>query len=356
MAVTKPDPDPERRLPGVPDRRGTLAAAEGGPRTNSRRNSARSFPACAGSPGQRSDRWQIKASSPWQPTFVRDVAISIPAPSQRNRKIIMKCGSHSARCCHRQRRVQPGHDAGRLKAVRIERTTFTHAGRSNRTMSDSSRARSKMISRPSADTSKSPMANSRPRLVSCRSRPVSRSTAQNSLCETSPFMTTSASSPPRKARRLAPRVRIELRQIEWHAVRAYRLHRKRRADVRARIDEKLSSLGDQVGSVEYSWTSGTGVPPPTGILKRRGSQSRLAAMANQCPSAQHRSGARLLVEGGDGHRIAWCWEGNASVHWNQAANQIAHANGLSMSANSRLLAVLNVAMADTAFTIWTAKR
>ncbi len=54
--------------------------------------------------------------------------------------------------------------------------------------------------------------------------------------------------------------------------------------------------------------------------------------------------------------LAPFWEGNASVHWNQAANQIARANHLSLSASSRLLAVLNIAMADTAFTIWTAKR
>ena len=54
--------------------------------------------------------------------------------------------------------------------------------------------------------------------------------------------------------------------------------------------------------------------------------------------------------------LAPFWEGNASVHWNQAANQIARANQLSISASNRLLAVLNIAMADTAFTIWTAKR
>lgn len=54
--------------------------------------------------------------------------------------------------------------------------------------------------------------------------------------------------------------------------------------------------------------------------------------------------------------LAPFWEGNASVHWNQAANQIARANGLSMSDSNRLFAVLNVAMADTAFTIWSAKR
>jgi hypothetical protein len=54
--------------------------------------------------------------------------------------------------------------------------------------------------------------------------------------------------------------------------------------------------------------------------------------------------------------LAPFWEGNASVHWNQAANQIARANHLSTSDSNRLLAVLNVAMADTALTIWSAKR
>jgi membrane-associated phospholipid phosphatase len=54
--------------------------------------------------------------------------------------------------------------------------------------------------------------------------------------------------------------------------------------------------------------------------------------------------------------LAPFWEGNASVHWNQAANQIARARGLSMSDSNRLLALLNIAMADTAFTIWSAKR
>jgi hypothetical protein len=54
--------------------------------------------------------------------------------------------------------------------------------------------------------------------------------------------------------------------------------------------------------------------------------------------------------------LAPFWEGNASVHWNQAANQIARANHLSISDSNRLLAVLNIAMADAAFTIWSAKR
>ena len=54
--------------------------------------------------------------------------------------------------------------------------------------------------------------------------------------------------------------------------------------------------------------------------------------------------------------LALFWDGNASVHWNQAANQIAKANHLSMSDASRLFAVLNIAMADTAFTTWTGKR
>jgi hypothetical protein len=54
--------------------------------------------------------------------------------------------------------------------------------------------------------------------------------------------------------------------------------------------------------------------------------------------------------------LALFWEGNATVHWNQAANQIARANHLSMSRSNRLLAVLNIAMADTAFTTWSGKR
>ena len=54
--------------------------------------------------------------------------------------------------------------------------------------------------------------------------------------------------------------------------------------------------------------------------------------------------------------LAPFWEGNASVHWNQAANQIARANHLSMSRSNRLLAILNIAMADTAITTWSAKR
>jgi hypothetical protein len=58
----------------------------------------------------------------------------------------------------------------------------------------------------------------------------------------------------------------------------------------------------------------------------------------------------------DQSALAVFWEGNASVHWNQAANQIARAEHLSMSDSNRLLAVLNIAMADTAFTTWSAKR
>ena len=54
--------------------------------------------------------------------------------------------------------------------------------------------------------------------------------------------------------------------------------------------------------------------------------------------------------------LAPFWEGNATVHWNQAANQIARSKHLSMSDSNRLLAVLNIAMADTAFTTWGGKR
>jgi hypothetical protein len=58
----------------------------------------------------------------------------------------------------------------------------------------------------------------------------------------------------------------------------------------------------------------------------------------------------------DQSALALFWDGNASVHWNQAANQMARSSQLSMFDTSRLLAVLNVAMADTAFTIWSGKR
>jgi hypothetical protein len=54
--------------------------------------------------------------------------------------------------------------------------------------------------------------------------------------------------------------------------------------------------------------------------------------------------------------LAVFWEGNASVHWNQAANQIASTNNVGLSDANRLFAVLNIAMAETAFTIWSAKR
>jgi hypothetical protein len=59
---------------------------------------------------------------------------------------------------------------------------------------------------------------------------------------------------------------------------------------------------------------------------------------------------------GEQTALALFWDGNASVHWNQAANQIARANHLSISDSNRLFAVLNIAMADTAFTVWGAKR
>jgi hypothetical protein len=62
------------------------------------------------------------------------------------------------------------------------------------------------------------------------------------------------------------------------------------------------------------------------------------------------------VRTADQSALAVFWEGNASVHWNQAANQMARANHLSLSQSNRLLAVLNIAMADTAFTSWSAKR
>jgi hypothetical protein len=54
--------------------------------------------------------------------------------------------------------------------------------------------------------------------------------------------------------------------------------------------------------------------------------------------------------------LAPFWESNASVHWNQAANQMARAHDLPLSASNRLFALLNLAMADTVFTSWSGKR
>ncbi len=58
----------------------------------------------------------------------------------------------------------------------------------------------------------------------------------------------------------------------------------------------------------------------------------------------------------DQTELAFFWESNASVHWNQAANQIARARRMSLSSANRLFAVLNIAMADTVFTSWSGKR
>jgi hypothetical protein len=54
--------------------------------------------------------------------------------------------------------------------------------------------------------------------------------------------------------------------------------------------------------------------------------------------------------------LARFWEGSATVHWNQAATQAAQASGLSLDQTIRLYAALNIAMADTASTVWSAKR
>jgi hypothetical protein len=54
--------------------------------------------------------------------------------------------------------------------------------------------------------------------------------------------------------------------------------------------------------------------------------------------------------------LAPFWESNASVHWNQAANQMARAHGLSRSRSVRLFALLNLALADTVNTTFASKR
>ena len=89
-------------------------------------------------------------------------------------------------------------------------------------------------------------------------------------------------------------------------------------------------------------------PPPRGL-----SSATYTDDFNTVKALGRRTDSQRTV---DQTALAPFWEGNASVHWNQAANQIARANDLSMSAANRLLAVLNLAMADTAITTWAAKR
>ena len=58
----------------------------------------------------------------------------------------------------------------------------------------------------------------------------------------------------------------------------------------------------------------------------------------------------------DQTELAAFWEFNATIHWNDAANQIARANGTPLRMNVRLFALLNLAHADSAITTWSAKR
>jgi len=58
----------------------------------------------------------------------------------------------------------------------------------------------------------------------------------------------------------------------------------------------------------------------------------------------------------DQTELAAFWEFNATIHWNDAANQIARANETSLQQNVRLFALLNLAHADSAITTWSSKR
>ena len=89
-------------------------------------------------------------------------------------------------------------------------------------------------------------------------------------------------------------------------------------------------------------------PPPRGLLTTTYTDD-----FNTVKNFGRASGSMRTVEQ---TALALFWDGNASVHWNQAANQMARANDLSMSKANRLLAVLNIAMADTMFTTWNGKR
>ena len=169
---------------------------------------------------------------------------------------------------------------------------------------------------------------------------------------------------------------------------------RRRTSCRRRIERGIA-WGTEVGQVVLAWrstdgfsasyppfTGGTAVgqwrptPPAFGSMSAQGlAFTTMFVLAN---NAQFEPGPPRGLTGDtyaddfnavkalgrrtgstrtpDQTALAPFWEGNASVHWNQAANQIARANHLSTSDSNRLLAVLNIAMADTAFTIWSSKR
>lgn len=54
-------------------------------------------------------------------------------------------------------------------------------------------------------------------------------------------------------------------------------------------------------------------------------------------------------------QIAVFWNGNTPAYWNRIATAVAHARHTSLSENARLLALLNVAMADGVISCWEAK-
>ncbi|HEY0459747.1 MAG TPA: vanadium-dependent haloperoxidase [Pyrinomonadaceae bacterium] len=57
----------------------------------------------------------------------------------------------------------------------------------------------------------------------------------------------------------------------------------------------------------------------------------------------------------DQTEIARFWNGNTPVGWNRIAVSVSEDNNLTLSQNSRLLALLNVAMADAVIACWEAK-
>jgi hypothetical protein len=57
----------------------------------------------------------------------------------------------------------------------------------------------------------------------------------------------------------------------------------------------------------------------------------------------------------DQTEIARFWNGNTPVGWNRIAVSVSEVNDLSLSQNVRLLALLNVAMADAVIACWEAK-
>ena len=89
---------------------------------------------------------------------------------------------------------------------------------------------------------------------------------------------------------------------------------------------------------------------PSGPPARQSAQ--YAADVNEVLEIGRNSSATRTAEQGE---IAFFWDGNTPATWNRIALSVAEARHTTLSENARLLALLNVAMADAVISCWEAK-